>query len=180
MTPSRIRSSFRGSPRTVTGTTAGFTHDYDEVCPYGGSTAPDVVYRYAPAANVPVNIDLCYSSYDTKLYVYQDAVTPGAPLACNDDFYTAAPCYMYSSKLENVPFTRRPCLLHRGRRLRRIQRRLLDECHLHRGDRRLLPPPVASARSRLRSRAPALGWERTPYVSRTRARRRSSRARRER
>ena len=27
-----------------TGTTVGFTNDYDEVCPYSGSTAPDVVY----------------------------------------------------------------------------------------------------------------------------------------
>jgi hypothetical protein len=29
-----------------TGTTSGYVNDYDEVCPYTGSTAPDVVYSY--------------------------------------------------------------------------------------------------------------------------------------
>jgi hypothetical protein len=83
---------------TYTGTTVGFHDDYDEVCPYSGSTSPDVVYAYTPAAGVmAITIDLCYSSYDTKVYVYDTVVTPGAPLACNDDYYFAAPCYTYSS-----------------------------------------------------------------------------------
>lgn len=90
-------------PSTVTGTTVGFAHDYDEACPYSGSLAPDVVYSFTPTADIAINVDLCYSSYDTKVYVYMDAATPGAPLACNDDFYFGAPCYTYSSKLEFVP-----------------------------------------------------------------------------
>ncbi len=94
-------------PCTVTGTTVGFTNDYDEVCPYTGSMAPDVVYSYTPAnpALLSINIDLCYSSYDTKVYIYQDVYTPGAPLACNDDYYFAAPCYTYSSFLGMVPIS---------------------------------------------------------------------------
>jgi len=83
---------------TYTGTTVGYVHDYDEVCPYSGSLAPDVVYAYTCAPGVAsVTADLCYSSYDTKIFVYDNAWTPGAPLACNDDYYFAAPCYTYSS-----------------------------------------------------------------------------------
>jgi hypothetical protein len=87
-------------PYSDTGTTAGFTDDYDEVCPYGNSTAPDVVYKYVTAAG-SVNIDLCGSAYDTKLYVYDADLNL---VACNDDFYFGAPCGVYVSKLENVPF----------------------------------------------------------------------------
>ncbi len=31
---------------TTTGTTAGYTDDHDEACPYDGSTSPDVVYTF--------------------------------------------------------------------------------------------------------------------------------------
>ncbi len=67
------------------GTTAGYVDDYDEVCPYSGSTSPDVVYSYTPGADIVVDIVLCESGYDTKLYLYENTVTPGAPFACNDD-----------------------------------------------------------------------------------------------
>ena len=51
----------------------------------------------------PIEIDLCESSYDTKLYVYENAVTPGNPYVCNDDF---GDCInLYRSKLEVVPVT---------------------------------------------------------------------------
>ncbi len=46
-----------------------------------------------------MNIDLCYSSFDTKVYVYDAGLNL---IACNDDFYFGAPCFVYSSKLENV------------------------------------------------------------------------------
>ncbi|MCK4461441.1 MAG: dockerin type I repeat-containing protein, partial [candidate division Zixibacteria bacterium] len=72
-------------PYYNTGTTAGYTNDYDEVCPYTGSTAPDVVYSFAPDADIVVDISLCDSDYDTKLYLYENTVTPGDPFACNDD-----------------------------------------------------------------------------------------------
>ncbi|MEW6051124.1 MAG: GEVED domain-containing protein [Candidatus Zixiibacteriota bacterium] len=74
-----------GIPYTDAGTTSGYTNDYNEVCPYSGGTAPDVVYSFTPAANVTVDIDLCASGYDTKVYLYAGAYTPGAPYACNDD-----------------------------------------------------------------------------------------------
>jgi hypothetical protein len=87
-------------PGTFTGTTVGYTNNYDYACPYLSSTAPDVVYAVTPAADIAVDIDLCYSFFDTKLYVYDEGLNV---IACNDDFYSGAPCYTYSSKLENVP-----------------------------------------------------------------------------
>ena len=76
------------------GTTAGYNDDYDEVCPYTNSTSPDVVYTTIPGADTSVDIDLLGSTYDTKLYVYDENL---ALVACNDDFYPD-----YVSKLENV------------------------------------------------------------------------------
>jgi hypothetical protein len=76
-----------GIPYTNTGVTCGYNNDYDEVCPYTGSTAPDVVYEYSPDVDVLVTISLCNpgTDYDTKLYLYEDTYTPGDPYACNDD-----------------------------------------------------------------------------------------------
>lgn len=72
-------------PFYTSGNTCPFLDDYDEICPYWGSTAPDVVYRYDAIMSCALEIDLCYSGYDTKLYVYENTHTPGSPLACNDD-----------------------------------------------------------------------------------------------
>ncbi|MEZ4386829.1 MAG: hypothetical protein R3D98_04510 [Candidatus Krumholzibacteriia bacterium] len=77
------------------GTTVGYNDDYDEACPYTLSTSPDVVYTTTPDADVAVTIDLLGSTYDTKVYVYDQNL---ALVACNDDFYPD-----YVSKLENVP-----------------------------------------------------------------------------
>jgi hypothetical protein len=75
-----------GLPYSDEGNTCDFLNDYDEVCPHTGSTAPDVVYAYTPTADESVDITLCNgSTYDTKLYVYENAHTPGNPYACNDD-----------------------------------------------------------------------------------------------
>jgi len=89
-------------PISATGTTAGYLDDYDEACPYPGSGAPDVVYAYSPPSNVTIDIDLCGSSFDTKVYVYENAATPGNPYACNDDFYMDTVCGIYVSKIEGV------------------------------------------------------------------------------
>jgi hypothetical protein len=70
-------------PYYDSGVTAGYINDYDEVCPYTGSTSPDVVYSFVPGADVSITVDLCASSYDTKVYIYQNAV--GNLIACNDD-----------------------------------------------------------------------------------------------
>ena len=81
-------------PYYITGTTTGFNDDYDEACPYTGSTSPDVVYVYTPPMERVLTIDLYGSAYDTKIYVYDEFLVL---VACNDDFYPN-----YVSKLENV------------------------------------------------------------------------------
>jgi hypothetical protein len=92
-----------GLPFSDTGNTCDNIHDYDEVCPYTGSLSKDVVYAYAPSGNESITIDLCASLYDTKVFVYENAVTPGAPFACNDD----AGCGYsgFQSQLENLLLT---------------------------------------------------------------------------
>jgi len=81
---------------TDAGNTCDFLDDYDEVCPYTGSVAPDVVYSLTPYNYMCLTVSLCNSFYDTKLYIYEDEWTPGEPYACNDD----ADCYS-----PPVPFT---------------------------------------------------------------------------
>jgi hypothetical protein len=87
-------------PYSDVGTTAGYTDDYDEECPYSISTSPDVVYSLTAGEDLALDIDLCGSSYDTKLYVYDSAMNL---VACNDDFYFDDVCGTYVSKLEGVP-----------------------------------------------------------------------------
>jgi hypothetical protein len=71
------------------------------VCPYLGSTSPDVVYSFTPASDILLTVDLCGSSYDTKTYIFDPDYNM---LACNDDFYFPGhPCGDYISKLEGVP-----------------------------------------------------------------------------
>jgi len=67
------------------GNTCPFVNNYEEECPYYGSLSPDVVYEYYATHTFAAVIDLCFSEYDTKVYVYENEYTPGAPLACNDD-----------------------------------------------------------------------------------------------
>lgn len=90
-----------GLPYADIGNTCDNVQDYEEMCPYGGSLAPDVVYAYSPPADDAITIDLCGSAYDTKVFVYEDVVTAGAPYACNDD----AGCGYsgYQSRLRNLP-----------------------------------------------------------------------------
>jgi len=81
-------------PYMGTGTTVGYTDDYDEECPYTQSTSPDVVYTFTPWESLTVDIDMVGSAYDTKIYLYDAELNL---LACNDDFYPD-----YVSKLEAV------------------------------------------------------------------------------
>lgn len=83
-------------PYSDAGNTCGYLNDYDQSCPYTGSTSPDVVYSYVPAANGGIDISLCNSGYDTKVYVYQNAT----PWACNDD---ACGSDGFRSELTGVP-----------------------------------------------------------------------------
>ena len=97
-------------PYTDFGTTAGAVNDYDEVCPYTGSTSGDVVYSYTPSTTEVVDISVCTNGgdafYDTKIYVYENTcATPSH--ACNDDA-CQAPSYTsgaYNSELVGVTFT---------------------------------------------------------------------------
>lgn len=83
------------------GTTTGYTDDYDEVCPYTGSTSPDVVYTFSfDYADFYLDIDMCTSSYDTKIYVYDEDLEL---VACNDDFYSDSYCGNWVSKIEQMP-----------------------------------------------------------------------------
>ncbi len=93
-------------PYTDAGNTCAAIDDYDEVCPYTGSTSPDVVYSFAPSADVVVDVFLCMSSYDTKVYVYEDVHTPGAPYACVDDNASCGDfnTYMYQSWITELTF----------------------------------------------------------------------------
>lgn len=84
-------------PFNDTGSTFGYIDDYDEVCPYSGSTSPDVVYSYTPEFSVSLIVDLCGSSYDTKTYVYDSDLNL---VACNDDYYFDSPCGIYVSYIE--------------------------------------------------------------------------------
>jgi len=81
-------------PYSNTGTTVGYTDDYDETCPYSGSTSPDVVYSFTPTASTALDISLCGegTNYDTKVYVYENeagalaaTIDGGEATACNDD-----------------------------------------------------------------------------------------------
>jgi hypothetical protein len=86
-----------------TGNTCDNIDDYDEVCPYTGSTSPDVVYAYAPPADMCVSISLCDSYYDTKVYVYEDVVGNVPIDGCNDDnFNCVNPPVSYTSWIESV------------------------------------------------------------------------------
>lgn len=88
-------------PLTVNGTTVGYNHDYDAVCPFTGSTSPDVVYSYTPTTDILVEINMCSSSYDTKVYVYQGSCS-GAPIACNDDGCPGSPPAAYRSRIPQL------------------------------------------------------------------------------
>jgi len=90
-----------GLPFSDTGATCGYVNNYDEVCPYTGSASPDVVYKYTPTAAEAITVDLCASSYDTKVYIYAGGV--GNLVACNDD----AGCGYsgWQSQLTNVALT---------------------------------------------------------------------------
>jgi hypothetical protein len=78
------------------GTTVGYTNTADEVCPYTGSTSPDVWYSYSNNGE-PITVSLCNSHYDTKVYLYDGnlqllSTSDGSAngVACNDDFCTSS------------------------------------------------------------------------------------------
>jgi hypothetical protein len=83
-------------PCTVTGNTCAFNDDYEYACPYAVAAGRDVVYEYVCDASIAVTIDLCASTYDTKVLVFEDVANN--VIACNDDWCT------YQSQLRDVRF----------------------------------------------------------------------------
>ena len=73
-------------PFIDSGTTVGYTNDYDGNCGFGGE-APDVVYKYTPTSNMGIWADLCDGAeFFNKLYIFKD--TPDSIIACS-----ASGCY---------------------------------------------------------------------------------------
>jgi hypothetical protein len=87
-------------PYSDSGNTCSFLNDYDEVCPFTGSTSPDVVYSYTAGSTGGINVSICNSLYDTKIYVYENAA--GNLVGCNDD---ACGTDGFKSEIEGVPVT---------------------------------------------------------------------------
>lgn len=88
----------------IEGCTAGFTDHYNEVCPFEATGAPEVVYRYDAQVTDTVNIDMCTSQFDTKIYIYEGAcgsLNSGTAVYCNDD---ACGVNGWRSRLEDVIF----------------------------------------------------------------------------
>jgi hypothetical protein len=89
-------------PFLDTGNTCLFWPDYDEMCPYG-SNSSDVVYSFTPWYDMCVDISLCDSFYDTKVYVYEGGWVPGVPYACNDDSpHCYDPPHPYPARIRNL------------------------------------------------------------------------------
>ncbi len=82
-------------PHHVHRTTVGYGDDYDELCPVLASGSPDVVYRFAPQADVTVDIDTWGSQFDTKIYVYRDDFQL---VACNGDYWSEG-----TSRIDALP-----------------------------------------------------------------------------
>jgi hypothetical protein len=58
-----------------------------------------VVYEYVSSMESYLSVDLCGSSYDTKVYIYDANFTL---LACNDDYWYDSTCGYYTSRLEGI------------------------------------------------------------------------------
>ena len=95
-------------PFTASGTTTGYTDDYEEACPYA-SNSPDVVYSFTPGAEIYVDASLCSpgtnTDYDTKLFVYENTCPDGVPFGCNDDACSAPYYADYVSELLSLHLT---------------------------------------------------------------------------
>ncbi|MCH8880871.1 MAG: hypothetical protein IID34_13450 [Planctomycetes bacterium] len=89
-------------PFTGNGNTCDAVDDYDEICPFNLPGAPDEVYSYTPTADQEcIDLNLCASDYDTKLYIYENECGAN-PIACNDD---TAGCGTFASELLGVVLT---------------------------------------------------------------------------
>lgn len=84
------------------GCTAGYTDQYNEACPFEATGGADRVYRLDPLVTDTVNLDMCTSQFDTKIYIYEGAcgsMNSETAIYCNDD---ACGVNGWRSRLENV------------------------------------------------------------------------------
>jgi hypothetical protein len=91
-------------PFVGSGNTAnGFENNYDDCSDI--SDSPDAVYKYSPAADITVDISTCLSSFDTKVYVYEN--DDQNVVACNEDagFYDYYYCGYYTSYSDSLTMT---------------------------------------------------------------------------
>jgi hypothetical protein len=70
-------------PYLASGTTCGYANNYNPTCDGTSSRGKDVVYSYTPGADVTVQVSLCGSRYDTKLYIYKNSTSNR--IACSDN-----------------------------------------------------------------------------------------------
>ena len=97
-----IESAFEipSLPFDDSGNTCGLTNDYDQACPsVPNSTSPDVVYSYSPALSEVLDIALCGSSFDTRLYVY--ANSDGNLVDCSQEG-CGEPGALYRARLDCI------------------------------------------------------------------------------
>lgn len=85
-------------PFDDTGNTVGHDDDYGTMCPYG-SWAPDLWYSYTPVDDEIISVDLCYSTYDTAVFLIDGQYNL---IACNDDYYFEDECGTYVSMIEEA------------------------------------------------------------------------------
>ncbi|MBN2561984.1 MAG: S8 family serine peptidase [Phycisphaerae bacterium] len=83
--PDACQDAEAACPGTYTGSTSGLSSDGDASCGSSGSS-PDIFYKYKPATNGTLTVDLCDSSYDTVVSVHTGCpATTGNELGCDDD-----------------------------------------------------------------------------------------------
>jgi hypothetical protein len=80
-------------PFSDTGTTVGYDNDCGEMC-FVSNAAPDAIYKYTPAVDTAIDVDLLGSQYDTVVYIVQ--WSPGFidVIACNDTYYADDTSYL--------------------------------------------------------------------------------------
>ena len=77
-----------GIPYSDAGSTVGYASNYESCvgcfdCPYSSTGGRDVVYAYSPPSDTAIDVGLCTSSFDTKVYIVDGAITN--VVACSDD-----------------------------------------------------------------------------------------------
>ena len=71
------------------GTTAGYTSDWDPICCGGCMMGPDVVYKFTPDHDMKVNVNTCGTSFYDVLYVFENS--DALVIGCNDMYSTCPP-----------------------------------------------------------------------------------------